>query len=187
MLTTEGAMHPDNTGLLVKVSGVVSEVYKSGGTISQFTVTDDSGVGARVFINAYITSDVDLSFVTEGAKVSVTGLGSVGENETGSDPMPRIRVRDRNEITFLEPVPVTSIRIDAAAMVTVVRGSTYRFGVVLNDGASDEGVVWSVANPLYAIVNADKSITMLNKTGTVVLTATDPASNLSSIILLRVV
>jgi len=99
-LTTQAAMAPDNTGLLMSVEGVVSDVVMSGDTVSQFVVTDVSGEGALVYINAYITVGVDLSFVEEGATVSITGLGSFGENASGS-PLPRIRVRDRNEIEFI--------------------------------------------------------------------------------------
>ena len=184
-LTTEGAMAPDNTGLLITVSGVVSDVLTESGKISQFTVTDVSGVGALVFINAYITSDVDLSFILSGATVSVTGLASIGENASGS-PLPRIRVRDRNEITFVKAVPVTLIRIDAVGTVTVKRGERISFDVLLNAGASAEGLVWSVSNPIYATVS-DGNVTILNKTGTVTLTVTDPVSKLSHSIILRIV
>jgi hypothetical protein len=184
-LTTEAAMSPDNTGLLITVTGEVSDVHKTGSIVSQFTVTDDSGVGARVYINAYITTDVDLSFVKNGETVTVTGLASIGENQTSSNPMPRIRVRDRNEIVYIAPIPITSLKINAASTVSVKRGETYDFTVKLNEGAKDSGIVWSVSNSLYAI--AEKGVvTILNKTGTVILTATDPISGLSNSIVLRI-
>jgi len=186
-LSTKEAMDAGNTGLLVKVSGKVSEIHKTGDTISQFTVTDNAGIGARVYSNAYITSGADLSFVTEGATVSVTGLASIGENQTSSDPLPRIRVRDRNEIVLVEQVPITSIKINAPALTTVVRGVTYKFELALNEGASDEGIIWSTSNPTYATTKADGTIAILNKTGTVILTATDPESGLSNSIILRIV
>jgi len=150
-------------------------------------VTDVSGVGARVYINAYITSDVDLSFVTEGAVVSVTGLASIGENQSSSDPLPRIRVRDRNEITLAQPAPITSIKIDAAAAITAIRGGVYEFGVILNEGASANGIVWSANNPLYASVDANGKVTILNRAGSVILTATDPESKLSHSIVIRII
>lgn len=98
-VTTAEAMSPANTGLLIKTSGRVSKIIKVGDRIGQFALTDSTGVEALVFINAYITSDVDLSFVIDGAKVNVIGFGSIGENSANSDFVPRIRVRDRNEIT----------------------------------------------------------------------------------------
>ena len=97
-MTTADAMSPANTGLLVKVTGTVSNIYKTSGVVSQFTVTDASGAGALVYINAYITGGADLSFVKDGATVSAIGLASIGENQGSSDPQARIRVRDRNEI-----------------------------------------------------------------------------------------
>ena len=101
-LSTEAAMDPAYTGQLIRVAGTVSDVRETGGVISQFTVTDSSGVGALVYINAYITTDVDLSFVEDGVKVFVTGLASVGETMSGT-PLPRLRIRDRGEIA---PAPV---------------------------------------------------------------------------------
>jgi 3D (Asp-Asp-Asp) domain-containing protein len=186
-LTSEEAMAQDNTGLLVKISGTVSDIYMTGDAVSQFTVTDASGIGALVYINAYITSAADLSFVKAGAKVSVTGLASVGENQSGSDPLPRIRVRDRNEITFVEPIPITSVKIDASALVTLPRGSKYQFSVTLNEGAVADGIVWTVVSPAFAIVDANGLVTISNKTGTVALTATDPLSGISNSIVLRIV
>ena len=82
---------------------------------------------------------------------------------------------------------VKSISVDALALTTVVRNQTYKFEVNLNEGAVDDDIVWTVSNPLYAVVKSDGSITILNKTGTVALIATDPFSNLSHSILLRIV
>ena len=186
-MTTQTAMAPENTGSLIKIEGIVSDVINTGGMISQFTVTDSSGVGALVFINAYITNTVDLSFVKDGAKVSVTGLASVGENNSSSDHLPRIRVRDRNEITLISQV-VTSVKIDAPAQVTVLRMSKYTFPITLNPGATSEGIVWSVVPSGLASVNAATGeVITQNKTGTVMLTATDTASGLSSSIVLRII
>jgi len=84
-------------------------------------------------------------------------------------------------------VPITSINIDAPALTTVVRNTTFAFSVILNEDALDDGIEWTVSNPAYAIVNNDKTITILNKTGTVALTAKDPVGGLSSAIVLRIV
>jgi DNA/RNA endonuclease YhcR with UshA esterase domain len=102
-VTTAEAMNPDFTGMLVNLTGRVSDVrIASNGSVTQFTVTDASGVGAVIFINAYITTIVDISFVQAGAFVSVTGLASIGETDDSNQGQPRIRVRDRNEITLAE-------------------------------------------------------------------------------------
>ena len=99
ILATNDSMLPTNTGLLVKTQGIVSNVYKEAdGTIDQFTIDDGSGP-ATVFINGYITKGTTLPFITDGATVSVVGLASIGEVVSDSDMHPRIRVRDRSEIT----------------------------------------------------------------------------------------
>jgi len=101
------AMSPSETGTLVRTEGIVSDIRTAGGVISQFTLTDNSGAEALVFINAYITSGTDLSFVEDGARIRVVGLASVGSTEDGI--LPRIRVRDRNEIAKIPDVPPTGV------------------------------------------------------------------------------
>ncbi|RKP53994.1 hypothetical protein D7Z26_11430 [Cohnella endophytica] len=109
-LTTAASMLSDNTGLLVRTEGVVSNVIKEpNGIIDQFTIDDGTGP-ATVFINGYITSGTTLPFITDGARVSVVGLASIGEVFSDSDMHPRIRVRDRSEIAN---IPLTSIAVTA--------------------------------------------------------------------------
>ena len=190
-VSTEEAMSPDTTGELIKTEGVVSDIFSEGGSIVQFTITDDTGVGARVFINAYITSGVDLSFVKDGAIVSVAGLASVGENETSSDFLSRIRVRDRNEIVLISTgIKVTSLRIamangtQAAPMIAVARNSNHQFGVIVNEGAPLDGIVWSVNNTSLATVDAKTGeVTIKGMAGNVTLTARDTDGVSHSIIL----
>jgi hypothetical protein len=117
----------------------------------------------------------------------VTGLASIGENQSGNDPMSRIRVRNRGEIIINKPDTITSIRINAPACVTVVRNGKYNFELLLNDGATSDSLVWTTSNTAYAIVGADGTVTILSKTGTIVLMVTDPVSKLSSSIILRIV
>jgi len=121
-VTTEEAMDPGYTGLLISVEGIVSDIYSADGVINQFTVTDGSGVGALVYINAYITTAVDLSFVVEGATVSAVGLASIGENQS-SNPLPRIRVRDCNEIALVS-IPVVLESLSASVSSTNLQNST---------------------------------------------------------------
>ena len=81
--------------------------------------------------------------------------------------------------------PVTSLRIDALASVSMKRGTSFNFDVIVNDGALDDDVTWHVSNPLYATVDDSGFVKILNKTGTVILTATAP-SGLSHSIILRI-
>ena len=83
--------------------------------------------------------------------------------------------------------PVTSISVDAPTVTNVVRGGKYNFTVTLNEGAYEGDIVWSVSNQSYASVDSDGTVAILNKTGTVILTATDPLSSLNQSIVLRIV
>jgi predicted acyl esterase len=85
-----------------------------------------------------------------------------------------------------ERIPITSIRINSAASIAVKRGETLDFGVILNAGAIDIDIVWTVNNALYASVGEGGIVTILNRIGTAVLTATDPASGMSYSIVLRI-
>lgn len=89
-------------------------------------------------------------------------------------------------LDYEPPEPITSLRINASAATAVTRGKTYTFSVILNEGAVDDEVEWTVNNTVYAKVNDDKSITILNKTGTALLIATDPESGISHSIILRI-
>jgi len=86
-----------------------------------------------------------------------------------------------------EKVPVTLIQINAPIASTVERGGTYNFRVTLNEGALGSNIVWLVSNPLYATVSSDGAVTVLNRTGTVILIASDTVSGLSHSIVLRIV
>ncbi|BBI35649.1 hypothetical protein KCTCHS21_50480 [Cohnella abietis] len=121
-LTTLASMSSDNTGLLVRTEGIVSNVYKeTDGTIDQFTIDDGSGP-ATVFINGYITSGTTLPFITDGARVSVVGLASIGEVFSDSDMHPRIRVRDRSEIVNV------SLTVDKTVLNTAITGAQTLLG-----------------------------------------------------------
>ncbi len=99
-MSTADTMSSYNTGLLVKTTGIVESVIKDDNIVNQIVINDGTG-SATVYINAYITTGVDLSFVTEGRKISVVGFASIGEVFESDDPASRIRVRDRAEIIDL--------------------------------------------------------------------------------------
>ena len=89
------------------------------------------------------------------------------------------------EASYTVYIPITSIRIDANVIETVERGGVYRFGLILNEGALAEDVVWTLSDPSLAIIDGD-TIHILNRTGTVRLIATDPVSGLFHSITLRI-
>ncbi len=108
VVSTKDAMSPANTGKLIKTNGVVTRIVaEPNGTVNEITIDDGTGP-CIVYINAYITPGKDLSFVTVGARISVVGLGSIGENFTSTTEfLPRIRVRDRGEIQLLQDTAMT--------------------------------------------------------------------------------
>lgn len=79
--------------------------------------------------------------------------------------------------------PITSLTINAQAATTVVRGGTYSFAVTVNPDALPDGIEWSVSNTGYVAVNKDGSISILSKTGTVVLFAKAPSGVMATIVL----
>ena len=85
-----------------------------------------------------------------------------------------------------QAIPVTSLKIDAAAMVMANRNSTMAFSLILNDGASDEGIVWSTSNAALAEVDAYGTVTINGAAGMATLTARDTGSGISHSITLRI-
>ena len=83
---------------------------------------------------------------------------------------------------------VTTIKIDAAAVVNVMRGGTYKFeSPLLGGGARSGGAVWMVSNPSFAAVDDEGTVNIFNKAGTVVLIVSDPASGQNQSVVLRIV
>ena len=89
--------------------------------------------------------------------------------------------------SLIEYVQITSIQISAPTTVTIPRGATLTFAVILNPGACDDDIVWDISNPTIATVTGNGNVTILNKTGTVTLAASDPVSGLQSSIVIRVI
>ena len=103
-----------NGGRLVKVTGKISGIVTSTSVsdlaldavvVSSFLIDDGSGRKVKVFMDGYITPNVDLSgIITEGAYASAVGL--VYTNPDGVC----IRVRDRAEILKTQaPVPTPTV------------------------------------------------------------------------------
>jgi hypothetical protein len=83
-------------------------------------------------------------------------------------------------------MPITSIKFDAPAMVTLARNSSMKIEAIVNEFSTVLDLEWSVSNAAYATVNADGLVTARNMMGTVVLTAKDPASGITYAIVLRI-
>lgn len=137
-LSTEDSMLPSNTGLLVKTQGVVTNIFKdSDGTVNQFTINDGT-CPATVFINGYITKGTAIPFITEGEKVSVVGLASIGEVASDSDMHPRIRVRDRSEIADIAAMKSIAVTNQPSKSQYAVGESLNLAGLVVT-GTYDDG------------------------------------------------
>ena len=89
-------------------------------------------------------------------------------------------------VAVLVQSPIGSLRINASIIETVARGHTYNFGVVLNPGAIANGIVWTISNPALASVDSSGNVRIFERTGTVVLLATDPVSGISNSVMLRI-
>jgi len=81
---------------------------------------------------------------------------------------------------------ITSLKIDASVTETVTRGGIYKFGLILNEGATGEEVIWTLSDNSYGFFDDRGNLYILNRTGTVRLIATDPVSGLSHSITLRI-
>lgn len=79
-------------GSLIKLTGEVVKIDVVNNIVENIYVKDGSNETARVFIDGYITSKVDLSKIKVGDTISAIGLSSV--DTLGN----RLRVRDRAEI-----------------------------------------------------------------------------------------
>jgi len=85
-----------------------------------------------------------------------------------------------------ELIPITSLRINAAIIETVARGGKYNFGVIVNEGAIAQNIIWTLSNSALGRVDEAGNVTIFERTGTVVLQATDPVSGISNSVMLRI-
>jgi len=104
LMTTKEVV--ENLGLLVQVEGIVKDIKIDLGVVQSILLEDESGQSVRVFIDGYIGAEVKMPDIKVGDTVNAIGLSSI-------DPEgPRIRVRDRNEITLVvKPVVDKSVLI----------------------------------------------------------------------------
>ena len=87
-------------GSLIKVKGTVTRIEESEGLVQTIMVKDEAGNECRVFIDGYITTDKTIENLAVGCKIEATGLASYDNTFNAPDgPFPRIRIRDRADIT----------------------------------------------------------------------------------------
>ena len=85
-------------GSLVTLKGTVESFETENGLIQTILVKDAAGNIARVFIDGYITTAVDVMDLAVGCRIEATGLSSYDDTWKDSNYFPRIRVRDRADI-----------------------------------------------------------------------------------------
>ena len=87
-------------GSLIKVKGVITKVEMADGLIQTIMVKDEAGNECRVFIDGYITTSEDVKDAIVGYNIEAIGLASYDNTFNAPDgPFPRIRIRDRADIT----------------------------------------------------------------------------------------
>jgi hypothetical protein len=152
----------DTLGKLAIPYGSVSPRYAWANT----TFSDGSKGSLLVEIPSVATDD-------PGAVITVQGTVA---GDSVSVPV---------AVTIVPPL-ITTLRIDANPVYSVKRGDQIQIEALVNEGSFPVWLKWSVSNPLYATVDDSGIVTILNKTGTVILTVTDPISDLSNSIVLRI-
>ncbi len=126
LTTAEAADYSKNGGLLTKVVGTVSDVELLNGVVSQFKVTDASGVPATVFIDGYILSGTTgkneiASFVKDGATVEAVGLSYLHPEGSSDVSVPVLRVRNVDEIKLVDgPQPPVEEKITVVLADSIV-------------------------------------------------------------------
>ena len=74
----------------------------------------------------------------------------------------------------------------APSTFAVSRNSTFVFSIIVNDGASYDGLLWTSSDTSLATVDNSGNVTIKNKVGIVVLTVKDIYSGISHSIVLRI-
>ena len=126
-----------NGGKLVATEGKVSEIVISGGVVSQFKLTDSTGVAATVFIDGYITNpngqNTIASWLKDGQTVEAAGLLYLHPEGSSDVSVPVLRVRNCDEIKLISEVtppviiPVHAINIAATEHGTA--STTFKYTV----------------------------------------------------------
>ena len=90
-------------GLLATVKGTVTKITEASGLPESIYVKDESGEVARVFIDGYICSQMEIAGLKVGCSIEATGLASYDDTYAiENDSHARLRVRNRAEIICTE-------------------------------------------------------------------------------------
>ncbi len=90
-------------GSLVTISGRVTNYTEVNGLVESIYVRDASGEVARVFIDGYITKDVEIANLEKGCLITATGLASYDNTYAiENDSYARLRIRNRADIVCTE-------------------------------------------------------------------------------------
>jgi acetyl esterase/lipase len=165
-------------------------------TVRQTNPALNFAYGAGTFLNNQQTKTyklADLSEIAEFRILLMNGSSTVtlevfeGGNASGNA---RFSIVISSNIAVYSPI--TSIKISdengaaAPAMMSAPRNSILQLGVNLNDGATGSGLLWTVSDTSFAVVDASGNVAILNKMGMVVLSAQDPGSGITHAIVLRI-
>ena len=110
-------------GLLVKVSGTITQVDVVDGQLQTILYTDESGATGRIFIDGYITTVAagyeDVANAAVGNKVTAIGLASYDDTFNAPEgPFPRIRIRNRADVVCeVVEQSVTVVPYNATAFI----------------------------------------------------------------------
>ncbi|MEG2158528.1 MAG: hypothetical protein RRY18_01480, partial [Clostridia bacterium] len=163
-MTAEESSLKENVGWLARVEGVVSKVTFKEGLLESFMIDGK----AFVWIDGYITTDVDLNWIKNGMTVSAEGLTSMTANtQSGERYISRIRVANRNTIKFVKgaldtpPLEILSTTSDSivfnmveGAEYSVDKGKTWQDSNVFNKLDSDTNYVCVIRMKATATQNA---------------------------------
>jgi hypothetical protein len=147
----------------------------TGGTVVNATATGKYDAGSEITIVADDQNNF-IRWAAEGIELS--------EVEAKSPELTIIM--PANAVSIGLAKPITSLKIDAIAIVTVKREEARQFTAIVNEDATTDYLEWTTANQALAEVDAYGVVTVKNVIGTVILTAKDPVSGRSHSVLLRI-
>ncbi|MDO4815443.1 MAG: S-layer homology domain-containing protein [Bacillota bacterium] len=86
-------------GQFITIKGIVESVALENGLVQTIMVKDAAGDVARVFIDGYICSNVEIENLKVGCEITVSGVSSFDDTFNAPEgPFPRIRINDRANI-----------------------------------------------------------------------------------------
>ena len=176
-INTNALITNDLLGGLLK-STVVNALGNTLGALTSAFGIDLFGMLGGDALGGIIDDDMKESLgglVGEAAASFMTGSGS--------------GVNANNATLSMEIILIKNLRIalsdgtQAAPMVAMPRNGSHQFGLIVDEGASTDGVSWSVSNASLASVDDNGLVTAKGISGNVTLTARDSWGATHSIVL----